>query len=75
LRHVFVDDVRGSEPDFRRFAGAFDVLTDVRLNEYQAALPKEWIGDGSDVRKILGYVHELKDNIDAAIEQLSNALR
>lgn len=41
LRHVFLDELRGSEPDFRRFAGAFAVLTETRLIEYRAALPDE----------------------------------
>ena len=75
LRHVFVDEVRGSEPDFRRLAGAFDVLTEARLNEYQAALPDEWVGDGGDLGRILEYVRALKQNIDFAITNLSNALR
>jgi hypothetical protein len=75
VRHVFVDEVRGSEPDFRRLAGAFDVLTDARLNEYQAALPNEWGGDGGDLGRILDYVRALKQNINVAITNLSNALR
>jgi hypothetical protein len=75
MRHVFVDELRGSEPDFRRLGGAFDVLTEARLNEYQSALPEEWIGDGGDIGRILEYVRTLKENIDAAIGHLSEALR
>jgi hypothetical protein len=75
FRHVFLDEVRGSEPDFRRFGGAFDVLTDTRLNEYRSALPNEWIGDGSDIGRILEYVQALKQNVDSAISNLSEALR
>jgi len=75
IRHVFVDEVRGSEPDFRRLAGAFDVLTDDRLNEYRTELPNEWVGDGGDLGRILDYVQALKQNIDVAITNLSDALR
>lgn len=74
LRHVFVDELRGSTPNLGRFAGAFDVLTDARLNEYRAALPQEWLGDGEDVDGILDYVRALKQNIEAAIINVSNAL-
>ncbi|MGO8675479.1 MAG: HipA family kinase [Limisphaerales bacterium] len=55
LRHVFVRDLRGTEPDFSRFGGAFDVLTDARMDEYHSALPVEWLGDGSDIQRILEY--------------------
>lgn len=75
IRHVFVDEVRGSGPDFRRLAGAFDVLTDSRLNEYRAALPTEWGREGDEVGRILDYVRALKQNIDVAISNLSDALQ
>lgn len=75
LRHVFLDELRGSEPDFRRFAGAFDVLTEDRLNEYLDALPKEWVGNGGDLGRILDYVRALKENMDPVINHLNEALR
>lgn len=74
LRHVFVDELRGSVPSLGRLAGAFDVLTDARLKEYRAALPREWLGDGEDIDSILDYVRALKLNIEAAIINVSNAL-
>jgi hypothetical protein len=75
LRHVFLDELRGSDLNFGRFAGAFDVLTDERLSEYRAALPVEWIGDGGDIGRILSYVRELKQNVDGAISNLTEALQ
>jgi hypothetical protein len=45
------------------------------LNEYRSALPNEWIGDGSDIGRILEYVQALKQNVDSAISNLSEALR
>jgi len=75
LRHVFVDEVRGSNPDFSRLAGAFDVLTEARLNEYKAVLPDEWVKNESDLHRILDYVRALKQNMDVAISNLSDALR
>jgi len=70
-----LDEVRGSGPDFRRLGGAFDVLTDARLNEYRSALPIEWISDGGDIGRILEYIRALKQNVDLAIGNLSEALR
>jgi hypothetical protein len=75
IRHVFMEELRGSEPDLERLAGAFDVLTDARLSEYQKALPPEWIGDGSDIGGILEYVGSLRRNIDLAISNLKKALQ
>jgi hypothetical protein len=75
VRHVFVDELRGRELDLRRFGGAFDVLTDARLAEYQSALPAEWLQDGGDIGQILAYVRALKKNVDLAISNVSEALR
>jgi hypothetical protein len=75
LRHVFLDQVRGSKQDLRRLGGAFDLLTDARLNEYHSALPAEWLGDGSDFGRILEYIQALKQNVSSAIGNLSEALR
>jgi hypothetical protein len=74
FRHVFVDELRGSNHSFTRLAGAFDVLTDARLSEYRQALPQEWLGDGEDIDSILDYVRALRTNIDAALTNISNAL-
>ncbi len=74
-RHVFVEELRGAGLDFRRFVGAFDVVSAERLREYQAALPVQWTGDGRAVEGILGYLATLKQNLDLAIEQLTEALR
>jgi hypothetical protein len=75
LRHIFLDELRGSAPDFNRLEGAFDVLNNSRLNEYCSALPNEWIGDGTDIGKVLKYIAELKENIKQAISNLSKALQ
>jgi hypothetical protein len=74
IRHVFIDELRGSNPSFSRMAGAFDVLTDTRLNEYRQTLPQEWLGDGEDIDSILGYVRALRTNIEAALKNISDAL-
>lgn len=74
VRHVFVEQLRGSGCDFNRLAGAFDVVTEARLNEYRAALPNEWLGDCEAANSILDYLTALRQNIDAAVKNLSEAL-
>ncbi len=75
MRHVFLEEIRGRECDWRRLSGAFDMLTENRLEAYRAALPEQWLGDGRAVDGILGYLAALKQNVDAAIKQLNDALR
>lgn len=72
-RHVFLEEIRGAEPDFTRLSGAFDLLTPERLKAYRDALPAEWQGVAADA--ILSYVDELKRNVDTAIRQLTQALK
>ena len=74
FRHVFVEQLRGSGCDFSRLAGAFNVVTEARLNEYRAALPNEWLKNGNAANSILDYLRALKQNIAAAIKNLSEAL-
>jgi len=75
IRHVFLNELRGSEPDFQRLAGAFDAITEARLLDYRKALPDSWIGRGDVLEPVLGYILELKQNLKAAMGNLVEALR
>lgn len=74
-RHVFLEELRGQPTDLRRLAGAFEAVSRSRLNEYRAALPADWIGDGSRVDRVLDYIDALRANIDKAIRLFDEALR
>lgn len=74
-RHLFLEAVRGEAMDLRRLAGAFDLVTPARLSEYRAALPPEWIETTPTIDGILAYLHELKDHIEHAIQNLKEALK
>jgi hypothetical protein len=75
VRHVFLEELRGQATDLRRLVGAFEAVSRSRLNEYRAALPAEWIGDGSRVDGVLDYIDALQANIEKAIQQFDEALR
>ncbi|MBI5770211.1 MAG: hypothetical protein HZA93_20715 [Verrucomicrobia bacterium] len=73
-QHIFLEEVRGSEPDFSRFVGAFEGISDARLEEYRAAIPPNWIGDGRSLNTMLDYVRSLRQNLEAATRLLEAAL-
>jgi hypothetical protein len=75
VRHVFLEELRGQPTDLRRLGGAFEAVSRSRLNEYRAALPADWIGDGSRVDRVLDYIDALRANIDKAIILFDEALR
>lgn len=74
VRHVFLEELRGLALDFTRFSGAFETVTPERLEEYRAALPVQWLGDGTTLDGILEYIEQLQEQIEPAIKQLKGAL-
>lgn len=74
FQHVFVAQFRGSHLDLDRFAGAFEAISDARLQEYHEAIPGSWIDAGAQPEAVLGYIRELRENLDAAIRELQRAL-
>ncbi len=74
-RHVFAEQLRGRDFDLDRLVGAFDAISDDRLTEYGDALPEEWVGDGLVLNRILEYIAELRDHVDAAAEEVKGALQ
>ena len=73
-RHVFLDDVRRQPIDLTRFTGAFEAITDARLEEYRAAIPPAWAGDGKALDRMLDYLRTLRQNLDSAVKELQKAL-
>lgn len=75
LRHVFQEQLRGVPLDLERLAGAFEVVTPTRLQEYREALPAEWGRNGKDLDNILDYILKLRDNVSISIANLKGVLR
>jgi hypothetical protein len=60
--------------NFDRFAGAWLAVTDVRLAAYRAALPEEWNSVSQYADEALGYVGQVRDNVEAALQEVRRAL-
>lgn len=73
-RHLFKDSLRGGEINLGRLAGAWEAITDVRLAEYQSALPLEWLADGGVTQNVLGYISNVRDNIQSAMAEIVRVL-
>lgn len=73
-RHVFLEDVRRQPVDLTRFTGAFEAITDARLEEYRTAIPPAWAGDGKALDRMLDYLRALRQNLDSAVDELRKAL-
>lgn len=73
-RHVFFADLQGKSFDFNRLMGAWQAVSDARLHEYRQALPPAW-GGGSEVAdQILGYVAQVRENIEPALAEVRRVL-
>lgn len=75
IRHVFLEELRGRSLDLNRLAGAFEAISESRIDEYRAALPVEWVVDNESVDRILDYIRCLKEQLPLAIKQLLEALK
>lgn len=74
-RHLFRDSLRGGENHLDRFAGAWQAISDPRLVEYRAALPTEWGLDGGSADHALGYIANVRDNIEPAMAEVARVLK
>lgn len=73
-RHAFFDALRGMPHAFDRLVDAWNRIDSVRLNEYVAALPAEWIPVGDAPQRILGYLADLKSHLPETIMEIRKAL-
>lgn len=73
-RHVFFAAIKSQSVDFSRLVGAWEAVSDARLAEYRAALPAEWESASGTIDKVLGFVSDLRDNIQPAMIEIQRAL-
>jgi hypothetical protein len=74
-RHVFLNQLRGKTIDLSRLAGAFELISPKRLHGYRQSIPAEWVGNATHIDRVLKYIAKLAENKDAAIRELTGALR
>ena len=61
-------------PDLSRFAGAVEAVTPARIQEYLAALPPEWSAADAVANTAADHLSALRDNIEAAITEVTRVL-
>ncbi len=73
-RHLFSAQLCGKEVNFDRLAGAWLAITDERLTAYRVALPHEWNSAGQYADQALRYIGQVRDNIEAALQEVRRVI-
>lgn len=73
-RHLFSEQLCGKAVNFDRFAGAWLAVTDERLAAYSAALPDAWNSADQYVDQALRYIGQVRDNIEAALQEVRRVI-
>ncbi|MHB1591985.1 MAG: HipA family kinase [Sulfuricella sp.] len=73
-RHLFSEQLCGKAVNFDRLAGAWLAVTDERLVAYRAALPDAWNSANQHADQALVYIGQVRDNIEAALQEVRRAL-
>lgn len=73
-RHLFSEQLCGKPVNLDRLAGAWLSVTDGRLAAYKAALPIEWNSANQHADQALLYIGQVRDNIEAALQEVGRSL-
>jgi hypothetical protein len=72
--HLFRAGLRGTLVDLSRFAGAVEAVTPARIQQYLTALPPEWSAADVVAKSAADHLSALRDNIEAAITEVTRVL-
>jgi hypothetical protein len=72
--HLFFEQLCGKAVNFDRFAGAWLAITDERLAAYRAALPDAWNSARQHADQALMYIGQVRDNIEAALQEVRRVI-
>lgn len=73
-RHLFSEQLCGKPMNFDRLAGAWLAVTNERLAAYRAALPDAWNSASQHADQALMYIGQVRDNIEAALQEVRRAI-
>lgn len=73
-RHLFSEQLYGKAVNLDRLAGAWLAVTDERLAAYRAALPDAWNTASQHADQALLYIGQVRDNIEAALQEVRRAI-
>lgn len=72
--HLFRSGLQGTEVDLSRFVGAIEAITPARIDQYLGALPLEWSSADAVAQSAVRHLSDLRDNIEAAIMEVTRVL-
>ena len=73
--HIFFQDLAGTSPNWDRFNGALEALTEARLREYIEAVPIEWRSNNDAAAKIAEYLQKARQNRAALFAAINHRLQ
>lgn len=73
-RHLVSEQLCGKAVNFDRFAGAWLTVTNERLAAYRAALPDAWNAASQHADEALLYIGQVRDNIEAALQEVRRVI-
>lgn len=73
-RHLFSEQLCGKAVNFDRFAGAWLTVTNERLAAYRAVLPDAWNAAIQHADEALLYIGQVRDNIEAALQEVRRVI-
>jgi hypothetical protein len=72
--HLFRAGLQGTLVDLSRFAGAVEAVTPARIHQYLDALPPDWSAADAVADSAAKHLSDLRDNIEAAITEVTRVL-
>lgn len=73
-RHVLFAELKGRQYDLSRLEGAWRTISTSRIAAYREALPAEWNDASGVADEALGFIAQVRDNIEPAIAETVRAL-
>ena len=73
--HLFYRSLKGKPSDLSGLRTRWASISDARLVEYDNALPQEWRTATTTIQESLDFVRDVRDNIDAAMNEVQRTLQ
>lgn len=73
--HLFYRSLKGKPLDLSGLRTRWASISDARLVEYDNALPQEWRTATTTIQESLDFVRDVRDNIDAAMNEVQRTLQ
>jgi hypothetical protein len=72
--HIFRSCLKGRPIDFAAIRAVWTGLSDARINDYEKAIPPEWVNAAAVVASASKLIRDARDNIDACLTEVKRVL-